>query len=286
MLFVMRDNRYGLNYITILRAARNTGELLTRFEVHVPLQNSSYKLLESTENSASFLLQGKTAYGYNLVKCRISGNGEAVFEDLTKTRPPSIQSAFLKLDGWKSLVFSDMEDGKHTVYFASENPVLMKVSARVTFSDIFRIAGAVVTNGIVAAFLGAVYILIVPILPFGMVLVLTRNNGRTETQNNLICGFSGALNTILKLAVVYYILNRSGNDIVSAPVVGGEPIIYVVITLMTILSYFLVLGNLNSSKAERKTVSGLFFRFLLIDTLQLTLIFNLYVATGLMAGKF
>lgn len=286
MLFVMRDNRYGLNYITILEVQRGTGNLVNLSQVHVPVQNSRYSLLESQDGSAAFLLRQKTPYGYNLVSCRISGNGEERFSEMTKTRAYSSESRAFKTGDWDSLVFSDYEDGKRAIYYASGNPALMRSASRLSTDDIPGIAGAVVTNLILALFLGAIYMLSISALPFGIVIALSWRKKGSRIRNLVITGFSAVFYTALKLAVVYYSINNTANYTFTAPLIGGEPIIYIVLILMSIISYTLASRSISRTGTSEKPVSSLFLQFLALDSIQFMLVFIIYSATTLMMGKF
>lgn len=286
LLFVMRDNRYGLNYITIQERDRDTGNLINTFQVLVPIQNSRYSLLESPEDSAAFLLRSKTPYGYNLASCRISGDGEATFSELTKTRAFSSESRAFRAGDWNSLVFSDFEDETRTIYYASENPELIQSASRLRTDDIKKIAGAVVTNIILALFLGAIYMLSVSAIPLGFVIALTWRKKGSRLRSLIITGISTVVYTVLKLAVVYYSINNTANYSFAAPVIGREPIIYIVLTLMSVISYVLILRTFSQPGTSEKSASGFFFQFLAIDSIQFVLVFIIYSATTLLLGKF
>lgn len=286
LLFVMRDNRYGSNFITIMQIARDSGNLINRFQAQVPIQNSQYSLVDSTAESASFLFHRKTSFGYNLTNCRVSADDVVIFSDFTKTRPFSLESLVFKAGDWKSLVFSDFQKESRTIYYASNHPGLKKSTTRPSIKDIKRIAAAVVTNAIVALSLGAVILLLLSVLPVGLVIVLSRKIKSSRSVNLIICGIGAVIYTAQKLIIVYNMINKTGNYTFSAPLIGGDPAIYIVLILMSVISYGLISRYITSPSVQGKSVMELFLQFLVIDFIQFTLVFLIYSATTLMAGKF
>ncbi len=286
ILSVWRDNRYGLNYITIQLMHRVTGKVTGLFQTHVPIQNSRYILIEENSDAVSFLMPRQTVFGYNLVQGTLHRDSDVEYSDLTKTRPLSILSAFFDMNGWDTMVFSDYIDDRRIIQFASNHPELMSSNTRLSGSDIITVSGAVLTNMVIALFLGSLYLLLISIVPFGIVIILTKRNANKQYWNYISCAIGLAIYTWFKLSVAHSTINKTANYSFPAPVVGSEPIIYVTLIIMSFLSYALVARFLNNSKNPGHTVTGSFFQFLLIDSIQFTFIFIIYGVTSLLMGEF
>ena len=108
-------------------------------------------------------------------------------------------------------------------------------------------------------------IIIVSIVPFLVVAGLEEIHSTNRYRNFILSAVGAILYTGLKLYVTYFVIHKTPNYQFQVPWVGGEPHIYIVLIVMSVISYGLIVRFLRSSANQERAVLGLFFQFLLID---------------------
>ena len=207
----------------------------------------------------------RTVYGYKLIKCTLSETGDPVYTELTKTRSLSSLSRYFDIDGHKGLVFSDISDGRRSIFYTTDHPDVMASTTRLAGAHAGYVLAATVINTIPTLFIGAIYLFMISIVPFLVVAGLEKIHGTNRYRNFILSAVGAILYTGLKLYVTYFVIHKTPNYQFRVPWVGGEPHIYIVLIVMSVISYGLIVRFLRSSANQERAVLGLFFQFLLID---------------------
>lgn len=284
LLFLQRDNRVRSNDLTIVRVRAESGSIDTERRASFPVINTDYRFIRAGRSSATFVMRLHTAYGRNLAAPTVSEHGTLISE-LTKTRGTSNLSLYFTMGQWNSLVFSEVRDGVRSIYFASSHPDVIRKSTRWTFRILGRALAATATISVMALFLGMIYLFFSSVIPFLTVLGMQRFLGRGRRAKLVLVGIGAAVYTGIKLYVTFFVINRTPNYLIQAPVIGGQPIIYGALAATSLISFALSARFLRASVQEHHSATGTLFRLIGVDSVQYSMLFIVYVVTSLLLLK-
>jgi hypothetical protein len=104
-------------------------------------------------------------------------------------------------------------------------------------------------------------------------------------RNYLSCGIGAVVYTALKLLVTRFVITQTPNYQFAAPVIGDAPYIYFVLVATSLISYVLAARHLGDTGRWENPITGPFFNFLLLDSIQYTFVFVLYAVTTILLTK-
>ncbi len=283
MLFLFRDNQFGLNFITIRRFDRETGATLDEKRTGVPIINCNYSLLEeSMSDTESFLMRYRTIYGDNLVRCDLSGESDAKITSLTKTRRLSVESSFLRINETETLIFTDYSKENRRILLASNNPEIVRKTTRWVRGGWGGILGTTLAHFVVSLFAMWIYLLIAA-SPSLIFTTIAQRFLRPRLLNTYILVAIGAVGyTVLKLFVTSYFLGNLNPQHVLIPWVGTGVGLSLVEVSLSILSYGLVTFSFAPIFRRNGSISGVFLRFAVIDGIFYSASFLIYGVTAML----
>lgn len=285
LLFSLRDTKFGRTYLTVLRVSGDTGAPVAEWTMGVPIMNSRYDFVGGDTASTTFVMRLRTDYGYNLVTCTMSAGNPPVISELTKTRPLSDQSLYFSFAGHDALVFSDIQGEQRTLYYASDHPAVVRQTSRWTASTLLRSLVAVLGGGAMALVLGSICLLITSVGPYFAAAGVQRLLGHRSLGNYAAYGAGVLVYAVLKLVLSHFILRRTAEYGFWMPIMGSSMVVYLAVTLMTVVAAVLVLPLLRPGSAGSPPATGPFVRFAIIDTVLYSFLFLIYSVTSLFIAK-
>ena len=285
-LCLYRDERFKINYISLLRIDRDNGEILQNTRMPFPCLKSRYEITDACEGQVQFIHQISDRNGINLGLTTVSEKGAVHTDPCTKTRSMSKLGGFFTSGEYAGIIFSDIDYDKRTLLFASGDPDLIRSTTSLQSIGFWYPFGTTLLLYLVSLIVGALQLLVIIPVPVSLSLLMDRlmNRGRNKNQIFPLAGLF-VLQASLKLLVSYNLIHVYGLFYFHPPVIGEEPFIYFAILLSTFFSLWLTVRANKNHNFDHSSYLDFYIRFAAYDYLQYTALILIYIASSVLSGK-
>lgn len=285
-VYVWSDNKFGSNNVTVQQYKLTTGEMTTNYYDEFSFHHSKYVITNVVGSQVSMLFQDDVHYGVNIVEAIMEEDVEPLITPLTKTKKLSYLSKYFTIGDDQAIVFVDLVNRDKMIYFASSNEMVIEETTKATSIDPIRIIGLIFIVIFQAAFTGAVvYLLFVAIGPFILLLIMNKFLPKFKNQIYIQSFISVMIHTGLKLRLTYQLIHEMQTYVFVPPIIGAEPYIYVVMVVLSIISYLLMSRYIKWNIEYTSTAMTGYLHFIFFEYVSYTLLVYIYITTYLVINK-
>lgn len=258
-IFSWKNRKANENSITTIQFDAVTGEVISRFTNSSGFFFGDINVIDADNGAVTTIMQENLINGVNIVKRTYSEDKGIITIPLTKTRKTSILPFYYSFETEDILVFCDLHENERYINFASSDIEL--ITSTTTFGSI-NVSQAVsesiliIIVSLVMAIPASIYIIPLPAISL---LLINFFKKKYQFMQYFQFGIASLIHTIVQINLVAtQVINNPKYNFMSETFIGGEPNIYIVLLIASILSIYCTYKYMKE-KNEKSSVIGYLF---------------------------
>lgn len=283
ILTKIRQEKFNQNFINIFNFDDIDNEIILQNKFYNIMSMTNSKLIDSNEDEIKFIQSDLITLGmrdistkdykyYNLFLETHTEEGLIDRKLLTKTDHLSSHPNYFKLGKFDYLQWSEIEEGKNTILFSSNNPILIEKSQHLMNDELMNLLWATFSSNMLMInfFLFISLIIIMPTIFTVIPISLIFFNWAEKNHDKLFL-IAVVMHIFSKLYYVHGFIKDHGDVIDRLPgILSNELFQYSIAMSTTLIGYYCLTDFLKKKRTKNFLYKYLFF--FAIDILLLVLI--------------